>query len=89
MTIDERRPLWRFSNAVLHVGMKRFFSRNLDPRGRLVRALGGTALIVTGLLVSQEGQWWCVGLVSAGGFILYEAARGWCLLRACGIRTRI
>lgn len=69
--------------------MNKFFARNLDNRGRLVRALGGVALIVAGLLVSKEGQWWCVGLVAAGGFVLYEAARGWCIMRACGIRTRI
>jgi hypothetical protein len=25
----------------------------------------------------------------SAGFVLFEALRGWCFLRACGIRTKI
>jgi hypothetical protein len=40
--------------------------------------------------------WWAVGqdrrlaalLAVLGVFCLYEATRGWCLLRACGIKTK-
>jgi hypothetical protein len=67
--------------------MSKFFSRNLDARGRLVRGSLGVALMVTGLLVSQPDGWACVLLVASGGFVLYEAVRGWCVMRACGIRT--
>lgn len=69
--------------------MNKFFSRNLDNRGRLVRAIFGISLMIGGLLVSDEGRWLCFALVASGGFVLYEAARGWCLMRACGIRTKI
>jgi len=28
-------------------------------------------------------------LAVSGGFVLFEALRGWCVLRACGIKTRL
>jgi hypothetical protein len=74
---------------VLFLSVKNFFSRNIDNRGRLARALTGIALIVTGLVVSAPDRWICIALVASGGFVLYEAARGWCVMRACGIRTKL
>jgi hypothetical protein len=74
---------------VLMIVMRNFFSRNIDRRGRIVRAVWGVALIIAGPLLSGSHQWLCVALVAAGGFALYEAARGWCLMRACGIKTRL
>jgi hypothetical protein len=67
--------------------MRKFFSRNLETRGRLVRGSLGVALIVAGFLVSEPDGWVCVLLVASGCFVLYEAVRGWCVMRACGIRT--
>jgi hypothetical protein len=32
--------------------------------------------------------WACLALVVVGVFGLFEAARGWCVARACGIKTR-
>jgi hypothetical protein len=71
------------------VGMKKFFSPNITGTGRLVRGTTGIALIVAGLLISAPGRWICTALVISGGFVLYEAVRGWCLLRACGLRTKL
>ena len=72
-------------------------SPNIDRRGRRVRLiagiildLGAAALIIvainshrTGLLIG--------GIVTAvlGGFTVFEAANGWCLIRAMGIKTRL
>jgi uncharacterized membrane protein len=72
-------------------------SPNIDRRGRKVRLVAGivvdacgAALIVAGvnngrtsLLVS--------GIVAAilGSFTIFEAANGWCVLRAMGIKTRL
>ena len=28
------------------------------------------------------------GLVLAAGFLAFEATRGWCALRACGVKTK-
>lgn len=33
--------------------------------------------------------WLMLLLAAAGGFCCWEALRGWCLARACGIKTRI
>ena len=69
--------------------MVKFFAPNIDRRGRVVRASGGLALIVGGLVISKPGRWTCSALVVVGGFMLYEAVRGWCLMRACGIKTKL
>ncbi len=69
--------------------MSNFFARNIDWRGRVARALWGLALMGLGLALRRAIGWLCVGLMLAGLFALYEAARGWCLVRACGIKTRL
>ena len=68
--------------------MATFFAKNIDRRGRIVRAIWGVALIVAGLLLWERSQWLCLLLVGFGVFAFYEAGRGWCLLRACGIKTK-
>ena len=69
--------------------MKRLFSPNINNKGRLARALGALALFI-GACFALRAAWW-LGLVLglSGGFVLFEALRGWCALRACGIRTRL
>ncbi len=74
--------------TVLDHGMKGFFSRNISGWGRVLRAVIGLALIFLGWLISGTYLWLCIALVIAGVFALYEAIRGWCLMRACGLRTR-
>ena len=69
--------------------MRSFFDRNIDRRGRIVRAVWGVVMIVAGALLSARSGWICFLLVASGGFALYEAARGWCLMRACGVKTRL
>jgi len=69
--------------------MKKFFDPNIGPLGRKIRAAGGILLLLGGLLGGLYSPWLCVALTLSGGFVLYEAARGWCFLRACGIKTRL
>ena len=78
-----------YARPVLAVGMGKFFTRNIDRRGRIARAIWGAALIVAGLLISGRSKVACVLLLVFGIFALYEAARGWCVMRACGVRTRL
>lgn len=66
----------------------RFFAPNLETRGRLVRGMGGLAFLVAGLVVIREKPWLGIPLLFCAGFVLFEAVRGWCILRACGIKTR-
>lgn len=68
--------------------MGKFFDRNIDRRGRIVRAVWGAMLILAGLLLRERSGWICLALVGFGVFAFYEAARGWCLVRACGIKTK-
>jgi hypothetical protein len=69
--------------------MKFLFSRNLDRRGRIVRSLGALGLLAGAGFGFCESVWLGAMLAAAGGFVLFEALRGWCVLRACGIKTRV
>ncbi len=68
--------------------MKKWFARNIDGRGRLLRGMLGVALVIGGIAVCAQNVWVAVALILSGGFCLFEAVRGWCVMRACGIRTR-
>ncbi len=68
--------------------MKRFFVRNIEAKGRLVRGLIGLVLLV-GAAIAVKASLWVAGLLAAAGvFAIFEALRGWCLARACGIKTK-
>jgi len=69
--------------------MKRFFSRNIDRKGRVVRGVMAVGLFI--------GAWFAFGVSSLLGivltvsavFTLFEALRGWCVVRACGVKTKL
>ena len=71
------------------------FVCNIDPRGRRARLIGGiivdvcgVALIVTGLISGSKALLVAgIFLDVAGSFMIFEGARGWCRLRAMGIKT--
>ncbi len=67
----------------------KWFTPNISRTGRIVRGLLGIALIIAGLVTSPHSLWPCLLLVGLGLFVLFEALRGWCLARACGIKTRL
>lgn len=69
--------------------MKSFFSRNIDNKGRLVRGLGALALLVGAGFGFAVSVWLGIALLASGVFVAFEALRGWCALRACGIRTKL
>ena len=69
--------------------MKPFFSRNIGNKGRLVRGLGALGLFAGAWFAFGVATWLGIVLVVSGGFALFEALRGWCALRACGIKTRL
>jgi hypothetical protein len=64
------------------------FRRNLDTKGRLIRgliaAVLGLAALLTGLVSRIGGI--VLGVLCA--FVAFEAVRGWCAVRACGLRTK-
>lgn len=69
--------------------MARLFERNIDRRGRLVRAVMGLALVVAAVIAGLKIWWAGLLLGAAAVFTLFEAIRGWCALRACGIKTKV
>lgn len=69
--------------------MKPLLSPNIDNKGRFVRGIGAAALFTGAWFMSAVSLWLCILLLASGGFVLFEALRGWCALRACGIKTRL
>ena len=52
-------------------------------RGVLAALLIGAALLASDLPTIAR-----VALGASGLFVAFEALRGWCALRACGVKTR-
>jgi hypothetical protein len=69
--------------------MKPLFARNLSNTGRLVRGLCAVVLLIGASFGFFVSVWLGAGLAVGGLFVLFEALRGWCVLRACGIRTKL
>ncbi len=70
--------------------MKSFWSPNLQPAGRRARAGIGALLLAGAAVAFFVSPWWVGTLLLVGAaFVLFEAARGWCLLRACGLKTKL
>jgi hypothetical protein len=69
--------------------MKPRFSPNINNKGRLVRGLGALALLVGAGFGFTVSVWLGGALLVSGAFVLFESLRGWCALRACGIRTKL
>ena len=69
--------------------MKPFFAPNIGNQGRLLRGLGALGLFVGAWFAFGVSTWLGIVLLALGGFALFEALRGWCGLRACGIKTRL
>jgi hypothetical protein len=69
--------------------MKPIFSRNIDNKGRLIRGAVALALFVGAAFGSTLYPWLGIALLASGAFVAFEALRGWCALRACGIKTRL
>ena len=69
--------------------MKKLFSPNIDNKGRLVRAIMALALFIGAAFGFGVSVWLGIVLLASGAFVLFEALRGWCAFRACGIKTKL
>lgn len=69
--------------------MSNFFRPNLKRTGRIARGVIGTLCLVAGIVVAGDVSLWGLILVAAGLFAIYEALSGWCIARACGIKTKV
>jgi hypothetical protein len=69
--------------------MAKFFARNINGPGRIARAVWGIGLIVAAGFLWGRSRWPALALAACGLFALFEAGRGWCVMRACGIKTKL
>ena len=69
--------------------MAKLFAQNIDGRGRLVRGGMAVALFVGAAFVFGHNVAIAGALALSGAFVLFEALRGWCAFRACGIKTKL
>ena len=69
--------------------MSRFFQPNIKRHGRIARGVSGTLFLIAGSITVDFVLWLGLIFVGAGLFAIIEALTGWCLVRACGIKTKI
>jgi hypothetical protein len=69
--------------------MRPFFQPNIGNKGRVARGLCGVALCAGAWFALDLSVWLALVLGACGSFVLFEALRGWCVLRACRIRTKL
>lgn len=69
--------------------MTRFLKPNIDGKGRLVRLVIAFLLFAGAGFAFTVSIWLVLALAASGAFVLFEALRGWCVMRACGIKTRL
>lgn len=62
--------------------------RNIGRSGRWVRGVGALMLLALGVWLWAAVPVAAGIVLGAGAFVLFEAIAGWCVLRACGIKTR-
>jgi len=72
------------------VRSQRFLNPNIGRAGRIARGVLGLVLLTAGLALGLGcgSLGLTLVLIGSGVVALLEAARGWCLLRACGIKTK-
>lgn len=69
--------------------MSKFFRPNIGKSGRIARGVIGALCLIAGIVLVDFVLWLGLIFVVAGLFAIYEAVSGWCLARACGIKTKI
>ena len=66
-----------------------FWKPNIGRRGRIIRAVMTLALCVAARIAHRAGAEWLAIIFAISALVgIIEVARGWCVLRACKIKTR-
>ena len=66
-----------------------WFAPNIGSKGRLVRGIEALCLFIGAGFAFTRSDVLGIALAMIGAFVLFEALRGWCIVRACGIKTRL
>ena len=71
---------------------------NIDSRGKSLRLIMGFVFLLDGLTLGVVWGWlrhshigWItsIAMVVAGAFMIFEGRKGWCALRAMGMKTPV
>ena len=66
-----------------------FLTPNIDNRGRIIRGIMTVVLFAAAFIAHRKGIEWLAIILAISGIVgVVETVRGWCVLRACKIRTR-
>ncbi|MEI7820289.1 MAG: hypothetical protein WCK55_05165 [Verrucomicrobiota bacterium] len=66
-----------------------FWRPNIDTRGRIIRGIMTVILAAAAFFALRKGIEWLAVILAISALVgLIETVRGWCLLRACKIKTR-
>ena len=65
-----------------------FLRPNLDSKGRIIRAIGALVMAIAAVLTWSHSRTAGIALAGSALFVAFEAARGWCIARACGVKTK-
>jgi hypothetical protein len=66
-----------------------FFRPNIRRNGRIARGVTGALCLIAGIITVDYVLWLGLIFVVTGLFAIYEALSGWCVARACGVKTKI
>jgi hypothetical protein len=61
--------------------------RNINGRGRAIRGGIAVLLLVGAAFLATSHMVIAILLLVGGLFTAFEALRGWCVMRACGVKT--
>ena len=71
---------------------------NIDSRGRALRLIFGVVFLVDGLVLlllwalrtgSHIAWITAIVMIAGGAFMIFEGRKGWCALRAMGMKTPV
>lgn len=65
-----------------------FLRPNIETKGRVIRGIGALALGIGALLSWPHSHAAGIALGASSAFVAFEAARGWCVARACGVKMK-
>lgn len=71
------------------MSFKKFLQPNIDRSGQFARGFTGGFGIIIGIIFAVSVKWW-LGLIFiiVGLFAVFESLSKWCVVRACGIKTK-
>lgn len=61
---------------------------NIDTKGRVIRGSGSIAMAIGAALTWPHSRAAGIALAASSAFLAFEAVRGWCAARACGVKTK-